>query len=364
MHSPNISNKRLIIPGPADPEDSTSVARSSWSYTNWNRPVLHWKKLRSHERQGEEPDPQDKMESYLSNLKSAILTDITMPTRGIKQVCLALSIILLVAGRAIAQTDSTVSMSPGSDRALTVFSTISHDGVAALRTMGHVLAAPMRWDGRDLLIAGGIVGVAAVCYSLDNRMYNLMERNHSAVNDHATSVAAEYGSGYFAIGIPAALYLSGILFKDEWVRETAVIVGSTVLLAGAITTVGKIVIGRARPYTGFGRHTFRPFKAKEDFMSFPSGHTTAAFALSASLATRIRNVWASVGLYGLAIAASTSRMYTRDHWLSDVVFSAAYTTAVAHSVVKRFENERPEGEDEHSLQIVPTENGVSVVWLF
>lgn len=287
-----------------------------------------------------------------------------MQNRNVKQISLALAIILLVAERGIAQTDSTVSMSPGSDQASTVFLTISHDGVAALRTMGHVLASPTRWGRRDLLVAGGIVGATAVGYSVDDRVYNFMERNLSSFNDDATRVAAEYGSGYFAIGIPATLYLSGILFKDAWVRETAVIVGSTVLLTSAITTAGKIVIGRARPYTGLGRHTFKPFEAKEDFMSFPSGHTTAAFALSASLAMRIRNPWASVVLYGLSVAAATSRMYTRDHWFSDVVFSAAYTTAVAHSVVMCFENEGSKGDEENSLQIVPTGNGVSVVWLF
>jgi hypothetical protein len=230
--------------------------------------------------------------------------------------------------------------------------------------MGNVLAAPTHWRETDLLVASGIVGATAVCYSLDDKVYDLMERNHSAFNEDATNIAVEYGSGYFAVGIPATLYLSGLLLKDRWTRETAVVVGSTVLLTSAITTVGKIMIGRARPYIGSGRHTFKPFKASDAFMSFPSGHTTAAFALSASLAARIKNPWASIGLYGLAAAAATSRLYSRDHWLSDVVFSAAYTTAVAHSIAKCFESDETQSEEGSSLQVVPTEGGVGVVWLF
>ena len=97
-------------------------------------------------------------------------------------------------------------------------------------------------------------------------------------------------------------------------------------------------------------------------MSFPSGHTTAAFALSAVLAARIKNPWATVGLYGVAAGAAMSRMYTRDHWLSDVVFTAVYTSAVANSVVHWFEkDDQPAGAGQ-SFHITPTINGVRVAW--
>ena len=237
-----------------------------------------------------------------------------------------------------------------------------NDGLTALNAAGHVLTIPTTWDGADWLMVGGVVGATATCSLLDDEAFDLMRRNQSTFNKNVTRVAVEYGSGYFAVGLPAAMYISGLVLEEQWVRETAVLMGSTLLLTSAITTVGKIVIGRARPYTGFGNHEFKPFGAQADFMSFPSGHTTAAFALSAVLAARIKNPWASVGLYGAATAAAVSRMYTRDHWLSDVVFTAAYTTAVAHSVVKWFERERENKGDAHTFNIIPTASGVSLVW--
>ena len=287
-----------------------------------------------------------------------------MERLGLTGGCSLIAIVLLIASVATAQTDTTASAVSEPCSRPTVFSTIHNDGIRGLHTMGKVLAAPTRWQGADLLVAGGIAGGTALCYSLDDKAYKLMERNHSTFNDDATKITVEYGSGYFAVGVPATLYLSGLLLKDTWIRETAVVVGSTVLLTSAITTVGKIMIGRARPYTGFGRATFKPFKATDDYMSFPSGHTTAAFALSASLAARIKNPWATAGLYGLAAAAATSRLYTRDHWLSDVVFSAAYSTAVAHSIAKCYENDESKNEGGSSLQVIPTEGGVRVVWQF
>jgi membrane-associated phospholipid phosphatase len=220
----------------------------------------------------------------------------------------------------------------------------------------------MRWDGADWLVVGGVMGITAAGFLLDDEAFNLVERNHSSFNNDVTRSAVEYGSGYIAIGLPVGMYIYGLALEDKWVRETAVLMGSTLMLTSVITTMGKVVIGRARPFTGFGNHEFRPFNDRASFVSFPSGHTTVAFAVSAVLAERIKNPWASVGLYGAATAAAVSRMYTQDHWLSDVVFTAAYTTAIAHAVVKWFEKENE--DDAHAFNIVPTTSGVSIEWGF
>lgn len=271
---------------------------------------------------------------------------------------------LLGLSSCVAQIDSSNHNTPSKSRTqnTSVFITIRNDGLTALNAAGHVLTAPTTWDGADWLMVGGVVGATTSCFLLDDEALDLMRRNQSSFNKSATRVAVEYGSGYFAVGLPAAMYISGLVFEERWMRETAVLMGSTLLLTSAITTAGKIAIGRARPYADFGNHEFRPFNVHADFMSFPSGHTTTAFALSAVLAARIKNPWASVGLYGAATAAAVSRMYTRDHWLSDVVFAAAYTTAAAHSIVKWFENERENERDAHTLNIIPTTSGVSIVW--
>lgn len=239
---------------------------------------------------------------------------------------------------------------------------LREDAMAAIHAAEHVVSAPLRWKGDDWLVAGSIVGISAACYVLDNDASKVVERNSSPFNDAVTRVAVEYGSGYVVIGLPLAMYASGLAFKEPWVRETAVVMGGTLVLTSAITTAGKIVIGRARPYAGRGHHFFKPFDARDAFMSFPSGHTTAAFAMSAVLAARIKNPWASVGLYGIAGAAALSRVYSNDHWVSDVVFTAAYTTAVAQSVVNWFEGRN--SDEVYGWSVVPTPRGIGVVWRF
>ena len=272
---------------------------------------------------------------------------------------LIVSMLLLRAGTCSSQPDSSRWRD---DQGAALFSVVAHDGLTALKAAGHVLCAPTHWSEGDWFVAGGVVGATAASFLADNKVFDLMERNNSTFNDGATSIAVEYGSGTVAIGVPATLYLTGLIFKEPWLRETGVLAGTTIVVASAGTTLGKIVMGRARPYAGLGHSKFKPFNGHDQFMSFPSGHTTAAFALSAVLAARIKDPWATVGLYGIATGAAASRMYTRDHWFSDVVFTAAYTSAVANSIVRWFEgDEKPDGAT-RSLNIIPTSNGVSLEW--
>ena len=265
-------------------------------------------------------------------------------------------LLCLVVNTCSAQIDSTRVNSLNDSRS------VGHDGLTVIRAIGHVATAPTRWDGNDWLRAGGVVALTTASFFLDDETSDLMKRNQSSFNTGVSDIVVEYGSGYFAAGLTVATYLTGIVVKDDWLRETAVLMGGTVLFTTAATTLGKAVIGRARPYTGFGSREFSPLKNRSAYRSFPSGHATNAFAISAVLASRIKNPWASVGLYGVATFTAVSRIYSDDHWLSDVVFAAAYSTAVAHSIVNWFENES--SESSHGFRFMPTPNGVSVVWRF
>ena len=244
----------------------------------------------------------------------------------------------------------------------TLFSRVADDGLTSWKAAVHVVGSPAHWGTGDWILAGGVAGVTAASFAADQGVFDLMGRNQSSFNNDATNIAVEYGGGAVAIGVPVTMYVAGLFLKERWLRETGLLAGTAMIVASATTTLGKIVVGRARPYGGLGHSVFHPFNGRDEFMSFPSGHTTAAFSLSAVLAARIKNPWATVGLYGIATGAAMSRMYTLDHWFSDVVFTAAYTTAVANSIVGWFEGDEGPSSGMQSLHVVPSANGVQVVW--
>ncbi|MEO6444232.1 MAG: phosphatase PAP2 family protein [Gemmatimonadaceae bacterium] len=150
----------------------------------------------------------------------------------------------------------------------------------------------------------------------------------------ASAVASALG-GIGPLALGTALWGGGALASNDFVEGLGRQSTEAVLLSGAITIGVKGLIGRARPSSSpddpdsysLGHGFFNANRA-----SFPSGHTSAAFAmatvLSSELAARhpkhkllIRGV-----LFAVASSVGLSRMYQNAHWPSDVVTGAALGT--------------------------------------
>ncbi|HEX9007433.1 MAG TPA: phosphatase PAP2 family protein [Bacteroidota bacterium] len=257
---------------------------------------------------------------------------------------------------------STGAQSQDSSRS--VGATVLADGKTFLRAAGFIFSAPVRWEGHDWALAGGTVGGTVASALLDNETLRLMNRNRTYQADRVSDLVVRYGDGAYIFPVTFAAYGAGLLLHDRWLRETAFLTASAILLSGTISTVTKTLVGRARPYLDQGNHLFKPFTVSDDdYLSFPSGHAIVAFSVSGVLARRIGNPWATAGLYLLAASTGWSRIYTLHHWLSDVLFSAATSTAVSGSLVSWFEGEQAGGAAS-GLRVLPSGNGLVVAWIF
>jgi membrane-associated phospholipid phosphatase len=106
---------------------------------------------------------------------------------------------------------------------------------------------------------------------------------------------------------------------------------SLFISAGLVVPGLKFVTGRSRPSADLGSSDFRPFTGGE---SFPSGHTTAAFAVAGSIATHYDRLWIKGLSYSVAGLVGYSRMVHDAHWLSDVTAGAFIGIGVAHEVTR------------------------------
>jgi undecaprenyl-diphosphatase len=94
---------------------------------------------------------------------------------------------------------------------------------------------------------------------------------------------------------------------------------TAIALTGIVNTVLKNQIGRRRP-SDLGPFTYEPYAWKGAFASFPSGHTTTAFAVLVAfgaLFPRLRPV-----LWVYAILIGISRVVISTHYPSDVIGGA------------------------------------------
>jgi membrane-associated phospholipid phosphatase len=92
-----------------------------------------------------------------------------------------------------------------------------------------------------------------------------------------------------------------------------------VAVAGLTTDLVKALLGRFRPKLFFrdGSYGFDFLHTRADYVSFPSGHATTAFAL----ATALTLLWPrpAAAYVAVALAIAASRVLSNAHWLSDVL---------------------------------------------
>ncbi len=198
--------------------------------------------------------------------------------------------------------------------------------------------------------AVALLGAAVIGYGWDSAAVAAVQRWQSPAADRVFGIAKIFGEGvYWALG-SVLLYGIGGLTEQSAIREIGREAFVALLLTGAVTTVGKMVLGRARPYTGEGPEQFRWFETENAYLSMPSGHTSTAFALAGYAARKI-NQWWSYALF-LPVAALTglSRMYHNQHWLSDVFAGAAIGTWIGFSVAAS--SDSPKSDQLTTLSLV------------
>lgn len=180
-----------------------------------------------------------------------------------------------------------------------------------------------------------------------------------------------------AAGDPGALIASVVMYGagratgSPRLQRVGLHATEAVVLAGATTSVLKVVAGRQRPYVAAGdAERWTPFRIGDGHTAFPSGHTTVAFAfasaVTAELATESpRAAW--IGgplLYGGAGLVGLARMFDDKHWASDVVLGAGIGTLAGLETVA-FSRTHPHNRVERMLgrvAIVPGSRGLTLAF--
>ncbi|MEP7254236.1 MAG: phosphatase PAP2 family protein [Ferruginibacter sp.] len=131
---------------------------------------------------------------------------------------------------------------------------------------------------------------------------------------NASSVTA------LSVGIPVGLAITGFITHDNKIKQDALYMGTAFLLSSIITQSTKHIVNRQRP---FEKYSFIIKRDDESGgMSFPSGHTSAAFCTATSLALRYHKWYIIAPAYVFATSVAWARMYQGVHYPSDVLVGA------------------------------------------
>ncbi|MDI6601484.1 MAG: phosphatase PAP2 family protein [Thermoanaerobacteraceae bacterium] len=143
----------------------------------------------------------------------------------------------------------------------------------------------------------------------------LNDRIKTNIFDKIIPYFTELGSWWFTI--TACLLI--IVFGKGYTRMMGIEAATSLTISHLIVQGLKKKIGRKRPYLSIlDANTLR--KLWEDH-SFPSGHTTAGFALAVSLSFGYPALY--LAFLGLATMVGISRIYVGMHYPTDVLMGAA-----------------------------------------
>jgi len=197
--------------------------------------------------------------------------------------------------------------------------------------------APFRATARDWLEIGGFAAVTTGTILFADKPVNRftveqIRTNKSVVS--ASGYVTDFGGLYETYTL-AILGTYGWLFKKDKEKTTTLLATQAYITGAAIETAMKYLTSRQRPsyydpVTGLNSHVFHgPFyhfmkKDNASYLSFPSGHTTVAFAAATVFAMEYKNIWyVPIIAYSAATSIGISRIVQNQHWISDVMVGAA-----------------------------------------
>ncbi len=192
--------------------------------------------------------------------------------------------------------------------------------------------SPFSTDAKYIMLAGGVLTLAS------------LPRESEAIGKDAAKnkplgTYAKYGD-YMGQLVPNILYAGGMWLHSRFSynsdsKRRALFMTKTTAYSAAMTTIIKYSVREQRP-----DHSARN--------SFPSGHTTTAFAFAAVVG--IEHEWYyAAPAYALAGFVGYSRMNDNKHYLNDVVAGATIGMAYAYGISKV-----NKGESTSASFMVPT----------
>ncbi len=129
-----------------------------------------------------------------------------------------------------------------------------------------------------------------------------------------------------SIACPLVMMSVGYFKKDSSLMEAALYVGASLISTSLLSTALKYSIHRPRPFVSYPDIQ----KASDaGSPSFPSGHTSDAFALATSASLKFPKWYVIAPAFAWACSVGYSRMHLGVHYPSDVFAGAVLGTATA-----------------------------------
>ena len=209
---------------------------------------------------------------------------------------------------------------------------------------------PFHMTKKDWLNTGGFVlAEVALSFADEPIQRNVFDwRNNSKALRNTSEYVTRFGASY-EIYTLLILGTTGFAFHQTKLTTTTFLATQAYLNGAAVEVVVKFLSGRQRPdfYTTAAKipdpafhgpfASIKDFSGAKDNSSFPSGHTTVAFAAATVFAMEYKNhPFIPVIAYSAATLIGLSRLTENRHWATDLLAGAALGYLSGREVVNNY----------------------------
>jgi membrane-associated phospholipid phosphatase len=154
--------------------------------------------------------------------------------------------------------------------------------------------------------------------NLDIRILRTVNSSRNLPSDNFFRFVSD-SEGWLVIGIPVTVVSAGFIKHDRSIVRNGVVILTSDALSEGITEIMKYTIKRDRPFI-----TYPDIRKKSaaGSPSFPSGHTSGAFALATSMSLTYPKWYVIAVSYTWAGTVAYSRMDLGVHYPSDILAGA------------------------------------------
>jgi membrane-associated phospholipid phosphatase len=222
---------------------------------------------------------------------------------------------------------------------------------------------PFHWHAKDWLIAGGVIGASFTAFIADGAIRTHYEQpeNRGGFLTSVSDITTHFGDYKFQLPFIGGMWIAGMTTGSNVLQKTAGdAMEASLIAAGMITPALVYISGRNLPGNGENAMRFEPFTPRR--YSYPSGHTTEAFAVATVLDQDLREVfgyWHTPLVYAMAIGTAHSRIYDHKHYLSDVILGAGIGWAVGYWI-----SNKPRNKGKRSTFLIPKPGGMVIAHKF
>lgn len=127
---------------------------------------------------------------------------------------------------------------------------------------------------------------------------------------------------YITAGVPVTMAIAGLARQDDELLRNATVIAAGSLVNEGLKYAIKHTVNRDRPFVTYPDIINKTGQSYDNDPSFPSGHTSSAFATATALSLAYPEWYVIAPSYVYAGAVAYSRMYLGVHYPSDVVAGA------------------------------------------